>query len=272
LNQEKLPDIPEEKPSEEERPKKIPRVLPVSREEYYARRRRIDNDGQYIPSTFSVKLEEKQEKKEEKKENLPPPVKKTIKVDNPVTIFDFLTMIPVILTAVSLLWHMTWEEVHPLLHSIIDFGLILYHSLWILFFIVGDKLEDTETMLSVTSIILEIAMLGKYGDMSHAYLQCMFSVPLMLVLLIIFLVLGENTGKRGKFAIVFGESLWLSVVMFPLWRGVHHFRWIGLCQLIGVFLTSLSLMLSKKALMKKNFIFMILSGAGILAVILGLGA
>ncbi len=272
MSQRKLPDIPEERPSEEPI-KKIPRILPVSREEYDSRRRYAGDKTEYsLSSVFSVNLEDddEEEEEEEKVSQKAPPKQETVQ-NNSLTIFDFLMMIPVFFTSVSWVWHLTLQEVHPNLHSIIDFVLIIYYLISVLFFSSKEKLDDAQILLMVACDILEIALLGIYGDMSHIYLQCMFSIPLSLAIWLVFALMVAGETERGAFTSIFGQCFWFGAVMFLLWKGVENFRWIGFCQLTGIFMTTLLPVFSSGKITKKDGFFMLISVIAMFAVIFGFG-
>ncbi len=273
MDKKELPNMPEERDPQQPT-KKIPRILPTSREEYESRRRYFGSRTEYFPSTFNVDLDEYEDDEDEEEEVLqevPPPKQKKVQ-DNPVTIFDFLMMIPIFFTTASFVWHLALQEVHPILHSILDFVIVVYYLVSIIFFASKEKLDDAQILLMVMCAFLEVALLGVYGDMSHVYLQCMFSVLLALSISLVFALTVTGETKRGTFTSIFGRCLWFGAVIFLLWRRIANFRWIGFCQLTGLFLTTLLSALSGSKITKGDACFAILSIVAMLAVIFGFGS
>ena len=266
----KQDEIDEVQEIPEDRPKKVPRILPTSREEYYSSKRRAENRKiEYTPSTFSVNLFEEEET--EKEQTPEKPHFEAVKKDESMTIWDIFTMIPICLTAFSFLWHLVWQEVFPLVHSIIDFLMVVYHVVWI--WISSDKkeLDSVQTAGMALCIFLEILMIGIYSDMSHWYLQFLFSIPLALLLVIVFAAILDKVDKKGKIMGFFMECLWFFVVVFGLFAGANHFRWIGFCQLLGIILTMLTPLVSDESPTKKEYILACLSATVALSVFFGVG-
>ncbi len=273
MDKKDLPNVPEEKDTQQPT-RKIPRILPTSREEYESRRRYFGSRTEYFPSTFNVDLDEYEDDDEDELEEVlqeAPPPKQKDTPDIPVTIFDFLMMIPIFFTTASFVWHLALQEVHPILHSILDFVIVIYYVVSIIFFSSKEKLDDAQILLMVMCAFLEVALLGVYGDMSRIYLQCMFSILLSLSISLVFALTVTGGTKRGMFTSIFGRCLWFGAVIFLLWRRIANFRWIGFCQLTGLFLTTLLSALSGSKITKGDACFMLLSIIAMGAVIFGFG-
>lgn len=273
MSHSKFPDIPEERPSEEF-PKKIPRILPVSREEYDSHRRYAGERTEYFPSTFNVNLEDDDEEEEETTEE-----QKSVFVEEKrpqeeakTSWIHILTMLPAFLTGISVFWHIVFQETAPFWHSIIDFVLILYATIWGIFIVKEDNNSVSDVMLLLSAVIFDIAMLGIYADKQSMLLQLLFTIPFASILLLISTIIAYQEGKKGFLHGFLLICVWFLTVTGMLALKVKYFRWMGFIHLVNIIISVLLVGWENGTKKKQYLLLALFAVIEAVAVVIGFGA